>query len=88
MLARVELRSALADNNVPRNNILVCDVSFSKPRPLHERGGRTGELFNSQPFSRRPSVVSDRAAGAFRGGPDRSQACGPGREPWQRETDQ
>ena len=29
-------------------------------------------------------MVSDRAAGAFRGGPNRSQTCVPCREPWQR----
>jgi len=52
MLARVELRSTLADNDVPRDNILVYTASVSKPRSSRERGGLTGELLNSQPLSR------------------------------------
>ena len=83
MLARVKLRPPLADNDVPRNNILVCDVpSVSNPRSSREKtiGERTREFLDSQPFSRGPSVVSDRATGAFRGSPDRSQACIPGGE--------
>ena len=85
VLAGVEDRAALADEDVTGDDIFVCatsknglEVSTRTGRRESERGGpcaRTRKLLDTQTLSGRASVVGHGAACPLRGRADLSQTC-------------